>query len=118
MRLHNESHIIQIQGNSFHGFQQFLVNAEFETAFFKHAVFSVWLVQSQCQTRSASATGGKIYADRTLFFIRKVRFELFAGIFFQFNHDEASSLLLLIAKVLCALCQRSGGKALSQCCDP
>lgn len=86
MRFHNETHVIQIQRHAFHTGQQFLVDAELETAFFKHAVFSIRLVQSQCHTRAASATGREIYTNGTFFFIRKVRFKLFAGAVLQFNH--------------------------------
>ena len=86
IRFHREAHVAQVQLDAFHSLQQFFIYTKGEATFLKHVIIVVGLIQSQRQARAASATGGEIDTNGTFFFVRKVRFQLFAGAFSQFNH--------------------------------
>lgn len=81
-----KAHICQVDGDRLNLFQQFFSDAEGEAVQLFGAVFLSWLIQSQCQTWPASATGSKVDTDGAFVFIRKIRFKLLAGVFSNADH--------------------------------
>ena len=65
-RLDHETHVAHVDLNAADALQQGAFEAESETIDFKGLVVFSRLIQSQCETRAASATGGKIDANAGL----------------------------------------------------
>ena len=78
-RINREAHIRKVNGHALDLRQQILGNAESKALGFQVLVAILGLIQSQCQTGAASASGGKKDADRLLFLIRKIGLKLLAG---------------------------------------
>lgn len=89
---HRKAHIREIDLHSLDLFQQGLVDAESEAVLFLGLILIIRLIQSQRETRAASAAG-QIYPDGISFLIRKVRFQFFAGAFGQFEHNSSKVLI-------------------------
>lgn len=85
MGLHCETHVGQINFHALHLVQKFLVDAERKAALFLSLILIVRLIQSQCETRAASAACG-VYPNGVFFLIRKISFKLFAGGIRKFEH--------------------------------
>ena len=65
-RLDHEAHIAHVDLNAADALQKRAFEAESETVDVKGLVVFSRLIQSQCETRAASATGGKINTDAGL----------------------------------------------------
>ena len=65
-RLDEEAHIAHVDLNATDALQKRAFEAESETVDFKGLVVFSRLIQSQCETRAASAAGGQIDADAGL----------------------------------------------------
>ena len=65
-RLDEEAHIAHVDLNATDALQKRAFEAESETADVKGLVVFSRLIQSQCETRAASAAGGQIDADAGL----------------------------------------------------
>ena len=65
-RLDEEAHIAYVDLNATDALQKGAFDAESETVGFEGFVVFSRLIQSQCETRAASATGGKIDANARL----------------------------------------------------
>ena len=65
-RLDHETHVAHVDLNATNALQEGAFEAESETVDFKGLVVFSRLIQSQCETRTASATGGKIDTDARL----------------------------------------------------
>ena len=75
-RLDEEAHIAHINLNATDTLQQGAFEAERETVDVKGLVVISRLIQSQCETRAASAAGGQINADAGLGLIGEESLEL------------------------------------------
>ena len=65
-RLNEEAHIAHVDFDATDTLQKGVFDAESETVDFEGFVFFIRLIQSQCETRAASATGGQIDTDAGL----------------------------------------------------
>ena len=65
-RLDEEAHVAHVDLNAANALQKGVFEAEGETVDFKGLVVFSRLIQSQCETRAASAAGGQIDADAGL----------------------------------------------------
>ena len=65
-RLDEEAHIAHVDFDATDTLQKGVFDAESETVDFEGFVFFIRLIQSQCETRAASATGGQIDTDAGL----------------------------------------------------
>ena len=65
-RLDHEAHVANVDLDAANALQKGIFEAESETVDFKGLVVFSRLIQSQCETRAASATGGKIDTDAGL----------------------------------------------------
>jgi hypothetical protein len=63
---YDEAHVTDVDFNAANTFKKGFFEAEGETVDFKGLVVFSRLIQSQCETRAASATGGKIDTDAGL----------------------------------------------------
>ena len=88
--IHGESHVGHINRDALDLRHQFGGHAEGETVNFLGAVLCVRLIQSQGETRAASAAGGKKHADGLAFLVREVGFQLFTSVFRQSDHSYSS----------------------------
>ena len=70
-RLDHEAHIAHVDLNATDALQKGAFDAESETVDFEGFVVFSRLIQSQCETRTASATGGKIDTNARLGLIRE-----------------------------------------------
>lgn len=84
--LDGKAHIGQIDGHAAHRFQQIGGDAELEAVLFENFVFGGRLIQSQGETRAASAAGGEIHADGRLFLVGKIGFQLVGSRFANRDH--------------------------------
>ncbi len=69
--------------------QQFLVDAKGKAALLFTLIRFRGGVQSQRQTRAATAAGGQINADDAFFLAREIAFKFLAGAFGQFQHASS-----------------------------
>ena len=88
--MHGESHVGHINLDALDLRHQVGGHAEGETVNFLGAVLCVRLIQSQGETRAASAAGGKKHADGLAFLVREVGFQLFTSVFRQSDHSYSS----------------------------
>ena len=65
-RLDHEAHVANVDLDAANALQKGIFEAESETVDFKGLVVFSRLIQSQCETRTASATGGQIDTDAGL----------------------------------------------------
>ena len=65
-RLDEEAHVAHVDLNAANALQKGVFEAEGETVDFEGLVVFSRLIQSQCETRAASAAGGQIDADAGL----------------------------------------------------
>lgn len=82
---HRKAHIGQINFYALHLVQKILIDAERKAALFLGLILIVRLIQSQCETRAASAARG-IYPYGSFFLVRKISPKLFAGGIRKFDH--------------------------------
>ena len=84
--LDDEAHVAHIDLDAANTFHEGLFNAESETADFVGLVIIVRLIQSQGETRAASAAGSEIDTDAGLGLVSEERFKLNAGIVGKVDH--------------------------------
>ena len=89
LRLDHEAHVGQVDIHAADGSEQIFADAEGKTVFFLDVVVVRRLVQSQCQTRAASAAGSQINANARFGLVRKERFQFLARVFGEIDHDAS-----------------------------
>ena len=67
--------------------QQFVVDAEREAVLFEPGVLVTGFVQSQDEPGAGAAAGSEIHTDGLAFLVRKIGFQLLAGILGQNDHS-------------------------------
>ena len=82
-----EAQIAQVYADALHLLQQFLVDAERKAVLFEPGVLVPGFVQSQDEPGAGAAAGSKIHTDGLAFLVRKIGFQLLAGIFRQSDHS-------------------------------
>ena len=86
-RFNEEAHIAHINLNTADTLQKCVFEAERETVDFEGLVVFSRLIQSQCETRAASAAGGQINADAGLGLIGEESLELGTSRIRKVDHD-------------------------------
>ncbi len=104
-RVYGKPHICKIDFYGSDFVQQVFFNAERESTVFEHGIILIRLVQSQRQPRAASAAGGKIHADGAPLLVRKVSFQLLAGVFSHLDHIASTDMSFQLGKVRRRVCQ-------------
>ena len=87
-RLDEEAHIAHVDFDAADALQKRAFDAESETVNFKGLVVFSRLIQSQCETRAASAAGGQIDTDAGRGPVGKEGVEFSAGTFSEYEHDN------------------------------
>ena len=85
-RLDEEAHIAHVDLDATDALQKRAFDAESETVDFKGLVVFSRLIQSQCETRAASAAGGQVDTDAGLGLVSEERFKLGASIVGKGDH--------------------------------
>ena len=93
-RLDHEAHIAHVDLNAADALQKRAFEAESETVDFKGLVVFSRLIQSQCETRAASAAGGQIDADAGLGLIGEESLELGTSRVGKMDHSILHCFLL------------------------
>ena len=93
-RLDHEAHVANVDLDAANALQKGIFEAESETVDFKGLVVFSRLIQSQCETRAASAAGGQIDADAGLGLIREESLELGTSSVGKMDHSILHCFLL------------------------
>ena len=93
-RLDEEAHIAHVDLDAADALKKRAFEAESETVDFKGLVVFSRLIQSQCETRAASAAGGQIDADAGLGLIREESLELGTSRVGKMDHSILHCFLL------------------------
>ena len=93
-RLDEEAHIAHVDFDTTDALEQSVFDAESETVDFKGLVVFSRLIQSQCETRTASAAGGQIDADAGLGLIGEESLELGTSRVGKMDHSILHCFLL------------------------
>ena len=86
-RLDEEAHVAHVDLNAANALQKRAFEAESETVDFKGLVVFSRLIQSQCETRAASAAGGQIDADAGLGLIGEESLKFCTGRIGKMDHS-------------------------------
>ena len=86
-RLDDEAHIAHVDSDAADTLKQSAFEAESETADVKGLVVFSRLIQSQCETRAASAAGGQIDADAGLGLIGEESLKFCTGRIGKMDHS-------------------------------
>lgn len=90
----DEAHIAHVDLHAADTFQQRVFKAEGKTVDFKGLIGISRLIQSQCETRAASATGGQVDTDARLGLVREESLKLGTSCFRKMDHCILQSGLL------------------------
>ena len=101
-RLDHEAHIAHVDLNATDALKKGAFEAESETVGFEGFVVFSRLIQSQCETRAASATGGKINTDAGLGLIGEESLKLSTSRVGNLDHD--------VLQVYCLAKNRNGSE--------
>jgi hypothetical protein len=93
-RFDEEAHIAHVDLDATDALQKRAFEAESETVDVKGLVVFSRLIQSQCETRAASAAGGEIHTDAGLGLIREESLELGTSRIRKMDHCILQSGLL------------------------
>ena len=93
-RLDEEAHIAHVDFDTTDALEQSVFDAESETVDVKGLVVFSRLIQSQCETRAASAAGGQIDADAGLGLIGEESLELGTSRVGKMDHSILHCFLL------------------------
>ena len=86
-RLDEEAHVAHVDLNAANALQKGVFEAEGETVDFEGLVVISRLIQSQCETRAASAAGGQINADAGLGLIGEESLKFCTGRIGKMDHS-------------------------------
>ena len=93
-RLDEEAHIAHVDLNAADALKKRAFEAESETVDFKGLVVFSRLIQSQCETRTASATGGQIDTDAGLGLIGEESLKFCTGGIRKIDHRTLHVVLM------------------------